>query len=79
MAQVLVRDLPDDVVERLKRKAAADGRSLEAHLRTVLEEAARFDRAEYLALADEVADSTRGRTTSDSTDLVRASRERGWR
>lgn len=79
MAQVLVRDLPDDVVERLKRKAAADGRSLEAHLRAVLEEASRFDRSDYLAIADEVADSTRGRTTSDSTELIRDSRDRGWR
>ena len=50
MAQVLIRDLPDDVVERLKAKAAAEGHSLEAHLRIVLEKASRLDRDEFLAL-----------------------------
>lgn len=78
MGQVLVRDLPDDVVERLKAKARAEGRSLEAHLRVVLEEASRLDRAEFVALADAIAQTTRDRPQTDSVELVRASRERGW-
>ena len=36
MAQILVRDLPDDVKEKLRRNAAANGRSLEAEVRDVL-------------------------------------------
>jgi antitoxin FitA len=79
MAQVLVRDLPDEVVERLKAKAAAEGRSLEAHLRVVLEEASEFDRGEFLVLADSIAETTRGRPQTDATELIRASRDRGWR
>lgn len=79
MAQVLVRDLPDDVVERLKAKAAAEGRSLEAHLRTVLEAASRLDRDEFIALADSIAETTRGRPQSESAELIRAWRDRGWR
>jgi len=79
MAQVLVRDLPDDVVERLKGKAAAQGRSLEAHLRVVLQAASRLDRAEFLALADAIAETTRDRPQTDSVELIRASRDRGWR
>jgi plasmid stability protein len=75
MAQVLVRDLPEDVVERLKEKAAAQGRSLEAHLRVVLEEASASDRDEFLAIADRIAESTRGRPQTDSVDLIRASRD----
>lgn len=78
MAQVLVRDLPDEVVERLKAKAAAEGLSLEAHLRALLDAASRLDRDEFIAVADSIAESTRGREQTDSTELVRASRDRGW-
>lgn len=78
MAQVLVRDLPDDVVERLKAKAAAEGRSLEAHLRLVLEEASGLDREDFLALADAIAETTGDRAQTDATELIRASRDRGW-
>lgn len=40
MAQVLVRDLPDETVARLKARAAEAGRSLEAELRELLNTAA---------------------------------------
>ena len=36
MAQILVRDLPDDIKEKLRRNAVAHGRSLEAEVRAVL-------------------------------------------
>lgn len=78
MAQVLVRDLPEAVVERLKAKAAAEGRSLEAHLRAVLEEASGLDRASFLALADEIAESTRERPQTDAAEVIRRSRDQGW-
>ena len=41
MAQALVRDLDDDVYERLKAIAAENNRSLEAELRTILTTASR--------------------------------------
>ena len=78
MAQVLVRDLPDQVVERLKAKAAAEGRSLEAYLRGVLEEASKFDRSEFIALVNEIAETTRGRPQTDAVELIRKSRDEGW-
>jgi plasmid stability protein len=40
MAQLLVRNLPDEVKERLQRRAKSNGRSLEAEVRDVLEKAA---------------------------------------
>ena len=43
MAQVLVRDLDDSVVDKLKARAKRHGRSLEAELRLVLERAAGAD------------------------------------
>ena len=79
MAQVLVRDLPDEVVERLKAKAAAEGRSLEAYLRRVLEETSTLDRDEFFALAEAIASTTRDRPQTDSTEIIRRSRDAGWR
>jgi plasmid stability protein len=40
MAQVLVRDLPEETVARLKSRAAEAGRSLETELRDILNRAA---------------------------------------
>jgi plasmid stability protein len=79
MAQVLVRNLDDRVVERLKEKAAARGLSLEGFLRGVLAEQARYDREEFIRRAAEIRARCRpdpeGR---DSTDLIRKMRdERG--
>jgi len=39
MAQLIVRNLPDDVKARLKRRAAQHGRSLEAEVRAILAQA----------------------------------------
>jgi plasmid stability protein len=41
MAQLIVRNLPDDVVRGLKVRAARNGRSAEAEHRRILEEALR--------------------------------------
>ena len=40
MAQILVRNLDDAVVDRLKQRAREEGRSLQAEVRTILSEAA---------------------------------------
>lgn len=42
MAQILIRNLDDDVVERLKARAHANGRSLEGEARAILESGAGF-------------------------------------
>jgi plasmid stability protein len=49
MAQVLVRNLEDEVVERLKARAAAAGRSLEAELRDIVTAAAKPSQEEIFA------------------------------
>lgn len=49
MAQVVIRNLDDDVVERLKARAADEKKSLEQKLRDVLTEAAKPSRAEVVA------------------------------
>ena len=40
MAQVIIRNIEDEVVERLKQVAATKGTSLEQELRSILAEAA---------------------------------------
>ena len=48
MAQILIRNMDDGVVARLKEKAAARKTSLEQFLREVLESEARSDRSVQL-------------------------------
>jgi plasmid stability protein len=48
MAQVLIRNIDEQVMERLKARAAAQRKSLEQELRDILAEAAKPSRAERL-------------------------------
>lgn len=49
MGQVIIRNIDDTVIERLKSRAAAQHKSLEQCLREVLAEAAKPNREELLA------------------------------
>jgi plasmid stability protein len=79
MAQVLMRNLPDDVVARLKARAARARRSLEQELRDILVEAARPRRDEVLADMDRIRALTPQVPQTDSAELIREDRDRGWR
>ena len=79
MAQVLVRNLPDDVVARLKARAARARHSLEQELRHILIEAARQGREEVLAEMDRIRARTPKVAQTDSAELIREDRDRGWR
>jgi plasmid stability protein len=74
VAQVLVRQVDDAVVESLKRKAAARGTSLEGFVRDVLAREAQETRAELVArLRARLAEQPRA--TSDSTAFLRQLRD----
>lgn len=77
MAQVLVRNLADDVVERLKARAAAHGRSLEGELRGILEAAARTPKEEALARLDAIRATTRppGPGEPTAAEMIREDRD----
>jgi hypothetical protein len=47
MAQILVRNLQGTVVARLKKRAKERGRSLQAEVKTILEEAAQEDPGDF--------------------------------
>ena len=77
MPDVLVRDLDEIVVEKLKKNVAGRGRSLQSELKEILEEAAR--RQDILSAAESaqrIRDSLRGRFHSDSVELIREDRSR---
>jgi plasmid stability protein len=77
MAQVIVRNLPDQIVARLKARAGRK-RSLEQELRDILSEAARPSREEILADLDRVRAMAPKVLHTDSTELIREDRDRGW-
>ncbi len=74
MAQLLVRNIEDAVVERLRSKARATGTSLEEFARQTLREAARPSRDELLAESDRLRSLTPTRL-GDSTFLIREDRD----
>jgi antitoxin FitA len=78
MANLTIRNVEEEVVDRLKRKAAQNGRSLEAELRDVLKQAAqRKSREELLAEIDRIAAMTpKDVKQTDSTKLIREDRDR---
>jgi plasmid stability protein len=76
MSQILVRNLDEAVVERLKSRARAHGRSLQAEVKDILEQSAKNDIAEARKLVDRVRRSFEGRKFNDSTKLVREDRNR---
>ncbi|ETW98352.1 FitA-like ribbon-helix-helix domain-containing protein [Candidatus Entotheonella palauensis] len=70
MAQVLVRDLDDTIVDTLKQRAAANGRSLQAELKAILEEQARMThKAEARALAARIRQRIASGSQTDSGAL----------
>lgn len=58
MGQVVIRNLDDRVLDRLRARAAAQRKSLEQSLRDLLTEAARPDRVELLAAVERVRGMT---------------------
>ena len=75
MAQVLVRNLAEQVVAALRLKAELHGQSLEQELRDALTAAARLDSAERVALTRRVRAMTPAVTQTDSAALVRETRD----
>ena len=76
MAQLLIRNLEDDVVQALKKRAAAQGKSLEQSLRDLLRDAALPEVARRLAIIDRIrAMGPQAKRQSDSTKLIRRTRD----
>jgi antitoxin FitA len=76
MAQVIVRQLEDETVRRLKERARRRGHSLKQELREILAAAARQDKAEFKACAAAIRARYEGTPQIDSALLLRDDRDR---
>ncbi|MGO9772516.1 MAG: FitA-like ribbon-helix-helix domain-containing protein [Roseiarcus sp.] len=76
MAQVLIRNVPDAVLEAHRARAKSHGRSLEQELRTVIEKSAPYTPEERLAAAEKFQSLTPPGHRSDAAKLIREDRDR---
>lgn len=76
MARILIRDLDDETVRRLKERARRHGRSLQGEAKLILTQAAGLSFREARELAHQWHQKLAGRQFPDSTDLVREDRQR---
>jgi antitoxin FitA len=74
VGQILVRNLDDKVIARLKAQAGRAGKSLEQSVRDILSEAARPGREEVLAEMDRIRERI-GPVGVDMTDWIREDRD----
>lgn len=75
MAQVLVRNLDDHVVNSFKTKAELHGRSLEQELRLALTKAAEWTVEEKIAFAERIRARQPKPLTTDSAEEIRQMRD----
>jgi plasmid stability protein len=80
MAQLLIRDIPPEVVDSLKERAKRNRRSLQSEARLILEQA--VDRSTVIErLADSASEMRArlaGRAQTDSVAMIREARERRY-
>jgi plasmid stability protein len=81
MGTLTIRNLDDAIVEKLKSRAKANNRSLEAEARVILESSAnRPSRRDLLAELDRIAAMTpKDVKQTDSVEIVREMREERMR
>jgi antitoxin FitA len=79
MTDVLVRNVPDDTLDLLKKRARRHRRSLQQEILAIIEEQAEVEAApKPTEIAARIRERLRasGRTFGDSVDDLRADRER---
>jgi antitoxin FitA len=76
MGSLSVRNLDDDLITRLKRRAARHGHSAEAEVREILRQSLSTDiEPTFEDLAAELRQLTRGRRHTPAEQLLRESRD----
>lgn len=75
MANVLIRNLDEDVIGQLKAAAKANGRSLQAEIHDVLRRASTRNLAETRRLSAQWLRRLRRSSQSDSASLIRNDRD----
>ena len=75
MGDILIRDVDPELVRRLKARAHLSGRSVAAEIRSILDNATRYSRDEFLELVDAWQAEDWG-VPEDTTLVVREGRSR---
>lgn len=79
MADIVLRNLEDEIKEKLRRRAASNQRSMNAELREIVSAALaqprRSNRGELKKLAADIRALSRGRKQTPSEDLLREGRD----
>lgn len=76
MATIQIRDLPDEVVRTLKRRAVDDGKSLQQYMRTLLEDlASRPTMEEIVAQIESELEHESPRQGPSSASILRELRD----
>lgn len=77
MTSLLIRDLDERTLTRLKARASRNGRSVQGEVKAILEEQVGFTMAEAAIEADRIRVrlAATGRAFQDSAELIRADRE----
>ena len=75
MADLLIRNLPPDILEALKAAAAARGRSLQAEIHDALRRASHRNLGETRRLSARWQKRLSQHRHSDSSELIRADRD----
>ena len=75
MGQLLVRNVSDAGIDALKRRAARHGRSMEAELRTMVDDLAQPKLSDFVAEARRLAAETEGRGGLTAVEILREDRD----
>jgi len=75
MASMVIRNIPDDVLDRLKEKARVAGKSTEQIAREALAEKAKPSREELLQEIDAIRASTKPTSGKEINDEIRRDRD----
>ena len=77
MPNILIRNLDNDTLKRLKERAAANRRSVQAEAKEIIERSAREKSHEELRRElEEFSKRFEGRKMTDTVELLREDRER---
>lgn len=76
MAQLLVRDLNENIISRLKARAKQHHRSLQGEVVSILENASKLTMQEAKAISEKWHKKLAGKKFSDSAELLREDRNR---
>jgi antitoxin FitA len=76
MPDLLIRDLDPELMERLKRRAKANSRSVQAEVKEILKKSAPLSWQQFRAEVEALQPSLTRRRPSNSAELIRGDRER---